>query len=57
MIPDYLTQEESDIVPILSELELPKLPVYFVYPEELKTAKKVQVFRDFMVAKGRQWKY
>ena len=25
--------------------------------EELKTAKKVQVFRDFMVAKGRQWKY
>lgn len=57
MIPDYLTQEEADLVPILPEMELPKLPVYFVYPEELKTAKKVQVFRDFMVAKGRQWKY
>ncbi len=57
MIPDYLTQEETDLVPVLADLELPKLPVYFVYPEELKTAKKVQVFRDFMVAKGRQWKY
>lgn len=57
MIPDYLTQEETDLVPVLPELALPKLPVYFVYPEELKTAKKVQVFRDFMVAKGRQWKY
>jgi DNA-binding transcriptional LysR family regulator len=57
MIPDYLTQEETDLVPVLPDLELPKLPVYFVYPEELKTAKKVQVFRDFMVAKGRLWKY
>ena len=26
-------------------------------PEELKTAKKVQVFRDFLVAKARQWKF
>ena len=35
--------------------KLPTLPIYFVYPEELKTAKKVQVFRDFLVAKARQW--
>ena len=34
-----------------------RLPIYFVYPEELKTAKKVQVFRDFLVAKARQWKF
>ena len=32
------------------------LPVLFVYPEELKTSKKVQVLRDFLVAKARQWK-
>lgn len=57
LIPDYLTEEEKDLVPVLPSLELPKLPVFFVYPEELKTAKKVQVFRDFLVAKGRQWKY
>lgn len=57
LIPDYLTEEEKDLVPVLQDLELPKLPVYFVYPEELKTAKKVQVFRDFLVSKGRQWKY
>ena len=57
LIPDYLTEEEKDLVPVLADLELPKLPVFFVYPEELKTAKKVQVFRDFLVSKGRQWKY
>ncbi len=57
LIPDYLTEEEKDLVPVLRELETTRLPVYFVYPEELKTAKKVQVFRDFVVAKARQWKY
>jgi DNA-binding transcriptional LysR family regulator len=57
LIPDYLTAEETELVPVLSEIEMPTLPIYFVYPEELRTAKKVQVFRDFLVTKGRQWKY
>jgi DNA-binding transcriptional LysR family regulator len=57
LIPDYLTEEEKDLVPILRDIEFARLPVFFVYPEELRTAKKVQVFRDFVVAKARQWKY
>ena len=57
LIPDYLTGEESDLVPVLQDAQLPTLSVYFVYPEELKTAKKVQVFRDFLVTKARQWKF
>jgi DNA-binding transcriptional LysR family regulator len=57
MIPDYLTEEDNELVPVLRETELPTLPIFFVLPEELKTAKKVQVFRDFLVAKARQWKF
>jgi DNA-binding transcriptional LysR family regulator len=57
LIPDYLTGEESDLVPVLEDAKLPTVPVYFAYPEELKSAKKVQVFRDFLVAKARQWKF
>lgn len=57
MLPDYMTNEESDLVPVLREMTLPTMQIYFCYPEELKTAKKVQVFRDFMVAKSRQWKF
>jgi DNA-binding transcriptional LysR family regulator len=56
LIPDYLTGDDADLVPVLQEVEHPTISVYFVYPEELKTAKKVQVFRDFLVAKARQWK-
>lgn len=57
LIPDYLSEDETDLVPVLREVELPTVTIYFVLPEELKTAKKVQVFRDFLVAKARQWKY
>lgn len=57
LIPDYLTDEETDLVPVLRGVELPNMQIYFCYPEELKTAKKVQVFRDFLVSKARQWKY
>ena len=37
LIPDYLTGEETELVPVLQDAELPTMPVYFVYPEELKT--------------------
>ncbi|MEQ1647194.1 MAG: LysR family transcriptional regulator [Hyphomicrobiaceae bacterium] len=57
LIPDYLTDEEPELVPVLREVDLPNMQIFFVYPEELKTAKKVQVFRDFLVNKARQWKY
>jgi DNA-binding transcriptional LysR family regulator len=57
LIPDYLTDEETELVPVLTDVELPTMQIFFVFPEELKTAKKVQVFRDFLVAKSRQWKY
>lgn len=56
IIPEYLTEEESDLVPVLTDVELPTMPILFVYPEELRTSKKVQVLRDFLVSKARVWK-
>ncbi len=58
MIPDYMTGQQSDLVSVLTETEIdyPELPIYFAYPEELKTSKKVQVLRDFLVSKAHQWK-
>ncbi|MCB1504534.1 MAG: LysR family transcriptional regulator [Hyphomicrobiaceae bacterium] len=56
MIPDYMVEEESDLVTVLTEIDPPTLPILFVYPEELKTSKKVQVLRDFLLSKARQVK-
>jgi DNA-binding transcriptional LysR family regulator len=56
LIPEYLTEEETELVPVLADVELPSMPIIFVYPEELRTSKKVQVLRDFLVSKTRSWK-
>lgn len=53
LLPEYLTEDDKDLVPVLNDVELPKLQVLFVYPEELKTAKKVHVLRDYFVGKAR----
>ena len=57
MIPDYMTEEETDLVNVLREVQPPTLPILFVYPEELKTSKKVQVLRDYFVNQARGWKF
>ena len=33
------------------------LDAYFVYPEELKSVARVQVFRDFLVANAQRWNF
>ena len=36
---------------VLDHAEGPSFTAYFVYPEELKTSKRVAVFRDFLLEK------
>lgn len=57
ILPEYQAEGESGLMPVLDEVQPPSIPILFVYPEELKASKKVQVLRDFLVAAGRRWKY
>ena len=52
-LPDYMANEEEahGMVRVLTEVKAPKVDVYFVYPEELRTSKRVAVFRDFLLAR------
>jgi DNA-binding transcriptional LysR family regulator len=56
LIPDYMT-DEGDLVSVLPDADQPTLPILFVYPEELKATKRIQVLREFLVTQARQWKY
>ncbi len=49
-LPDYITRDNPDLVPVLPEEESPPFSVYFVYPEELRRSQRVIAFRDFLVA-------
>jgi DNA-binding transcriptional LysR family regulator len=50
-LPEYVVQENPDMVRILADLKSPQVGVYFVYPEELRNSKRVAVFRDFLLAR------
>jgi DNA-binding transcriptional LysR family regulator len=57
-LPDYVTRDDPQIVPVLdAEDGLPVFDTYFVYPEEMKASKRIEVFRDFLVAKAREWSF
>jgi DNA-binding transcriptional LysR family regulator len=55
VLPDYLVEPESGLVQVLSNVEMASLDSYLAYPEEMKTVARVQVFRDFLVAKAQRW--
>ena len=57
MLPDYMADKDSGLVPILPELEGPSFDTFFVYPDAMKNQAKLKAFRDFMFAKARNWAY
>ncbi len=47
-LPDYLVEESTIAVRVLTDLAGPSVETYFVYPEELRASKRIIVFRDFL---------
>ena len=50
-LPDYLGAASETLRRVLDAYAGPSFTAYFVYPEELKTSKRVNVFRDFLLEK------
>src|SRR5919109_2693411 len=55
MLPDYLVEENGGLVQLFGDTNAVAYDAFFVYPEELKSVARVQVFRDFLVAKAQRW--
>ena len=55
MLPDYTVEEDEGLVQLFTDTDGTVLDAYFVYPEELKSVARVQVFRDFLVSKAQRW--
>jgi DNA-binding transcriptional LysR family regulator len=53
-LPDYIVENESEVVRVLPDLDGPTIDTYFVYPEELRKSKRITVFRDFLLARVKQ---
>jgi DNA-binding transcriptional LysR family regulator len=57
VLPDYLARDHPRLVYVLDDVEMPEFDTFFVYPEDLKDTKRINVFRDFLVAKAREWSF
>jgi DNA-binding transcriptional LysR family regulator len=57
MLPDYLVEENGGLVQLFGDADTLALDAYFVYPEELKSVARIQVFRDFLVANAQRWNF
>ena len=57
MAPDYAMSTNPRVKQVLRDVEMPSLDSYLVYPEEMRSVARVQVFRDFLVAKAQRWDF
>ncbi|MFS4579876.1 LysR family transcriptional regulator [Phaeobacter sp. C3_T13_0] len=48
VLPDYVTEDFPDLVPVLKEEDTSDVPVYLAYPEELRHSRRISAFRDFV---------
>ena len=57
MLPDYLIEQDGGLVQLFCATDAVAVDAYFVYPEEMKSVARIQVFRDFLVSKAQRWSY
>ena len=57
MLPDYIVDKDSGLVQVMPETEVPSFDTYFCYPDAMKNQAKLHAFRDFVLAKARNWAY
>lgn len=55
-LPYYLSAEDANLIEILPELAGSGFDVFYVYPEELRSSKRVAVLRDFLIAEAEEYK-
>ncbi|WP_244313596.1 LysR family transcriptional regulator [Stappia sediminis] len=57
LLPDYLIEEDSGLMPILPGAHVPTFDTYFVYPSELKNTARIAAFRDFLLSNAERWTF
>ena len=56
-LPDYMVDGRQNLVRILTDLEGPSIDAHFVYLEEQRDTKRINVFRDFLLTKVAESKF
>ena len=57
MLPDYLVGDADDLVRISFNEKLPQIDTFLTYAEERRNSKRIAVFREFIIEKGKEWSF
>ena len=57
LLPDYLVSDDDNLIQIVFNEKLPEIDTYLTYAEERKNSKRIAVFREFIIEKGKEWKF
>ena len=55
-LPYYLSEEASNLVELLPQITGPSIDAYFVYPEEIRHSKRIEVLREFLLSEVQDYK-
>ena len=48
-LPFYMSERSQELVELFPDIEGPSIPVYFVFPEELRPSRRIDAIRDFLL--------
>ena len=57
MLPDYSVEDDTTLIPVMTELDVPSFDTYFAYSAELRNSARLKVFRDFLFSQAKSWAY
>ena len=56
-LPDFMVDPAMNVMKVLPDVSGPSVESYFVYPEELRASRRIEVFRDFLIKKVAEAKF
>ncbi|MGB7286887.1 MAG: LysR family transcriptional regulator [Salaquimonas sp.] len=57
VLPDYIVDKRHELIPLMQSAEVPSFDTYFCYPQSMRGSAKLKAFRDFLIAKSREWEF
>lgn len=57
LLPDYIIGENAGLVRIMEGEDMMSFEAYFAYPAEMRSSQRVNIFREFLLAKAQSWSF
>ena len=57
MLPDYSVEDDTTLIPVMTDIDVPSFDTYFAYSAELRNSVRLNVFRDFLFSQAKSWAY